>query len=335
MTSARGAKGFAVELIWVSEGLISVSALIEHLHSQGLPASEDSLQRLRTHDLIGKPKRLGRGKGSAYTSTQTERIRSVLQLQTQLGSNWSFAELAFWIAAHKLHEVPVKLVADHIAASIRLFIEVTNRLTERYATGREEPESTVARRMARYAMQRMIIVRDEPSRQVAELTLDALDICISLWHFNVPPSNVSRPLRRIVYTFYDPPIADEQFLAWQARLTENATMFSSNFKVNRLILVVDKALNKQPNLITLATHDALIGATLLQSGFNAVPDVEPKVGKTNTYLYTRLARAMLPVFAAMSVDIQLANSRNPYLLRLRRGDDLGLNKVMQQLYARK
>jgi hypothetical protein len=318
----------------VSEELLSVSALIEQLQSQGLPASEDSLQRLRTQYLIGKPKRLGRAKGSAYTAKQIERIRLVLHVQKQLGPKRSFAELAFWMAAHKLNDVPIKLVADHICESTRLFIKITNRLTERYATGRNEPESTIARRMARYAVQRMIVVRDESSRQAAEVALDALDICISLWYFSVPPSKVRRPLRRIVYTFYDPSIADEQFLIWQSRLAENATMFSSNFEVNSLILAVEKARNKQPKLIALAAHDAFICARLLQNGLNPVPDVEPNVGKTSKYLYTRLARAMLPLLAAISIDIQLANSRNPYLLRVRQGDDLGLSKFMLQLYTR-
>ena len=105
-------------------GLLSVSTLIEQLRSQGLPASEDSLQRLRDHDLIEKPKRLGRGRGSAYTEVQSEHIRTVLNLQVQLGTKWSFPELAFWEAANRIHNVPVKLVAEHSIRAYRSSLEL-------------------------------------------------------------------------------------------------------------------------------------------------------------------------------------------------------------------
>jgi hypothetical protein len=59
--------------------------------------------------------------------------------------------------------------------------------------------------------------------------------------------------------------------------------------------------------------------------------MKPHLGKASTYLYTRMARAMIPVLAALSIDIQLDDSRNPILLRLRAGDDLGIKSFIHSL----
>ncbi|HEV3092154.1 MAG TPA: hypothetical protein VGX91_12015 [Candidatus Cybelea sp.] len=313
------------------DGRVSVSILIEQLRLQGLLASEDSLQHLRDHDLIEKPKRLGRGKGSAYTQVQSEHIRNVLRLQVQLGTKWSFPELAFWMAANRLHNVPVKLVAKHIDSSVQVFIRTVNRLTDRYAKGRMQPEDTPAHKMARYATYRLIKVKDETSRQASLVAQDVLEICLNLWYFNLPPSKSYHLLRRIVYAFYDAPVADQQFLLWQQRLADHATLFSENFRANRLVASVQKALVTKPKIIVLAAKDALVGFKVLRGGLEPVPDMKPHLGKASTYLYTRMARAMIPVLAALSIDIQLDDSRNPILLRLRAGDDLGIKSFIHSL----
>jgi len=316
----------------VSEGgPVSISTLIEQLRLQGLPASEDSLQRLRDHDLIEKPKRLGRGKGSAYTQVQSECILTVLRLQAQLGSKWSFPELAFWEVANRLHNVPVKLVAEHIDSSVQVFVRSVNRLTDRYAKGRMQPGDTPAHKMARFATQRLITVKDETSRQASLVAQDVLEICLNLWYFNLAPSKSNHLLRRIVYAFYDAPVADQQFLIWQQRLADHATLFSENSRSNRLVAGVQKALVTKPKIIVLAAQDALVGFKVLRGGLEPARGMKPHLGKASTYHYTRLARAMIPVLAALSIDIQLDDSRNPILLRLRRGDDLGMRSFIRSL----
>jgi hypothetical protein len=312
-------------------GSVSVSALIEQLRLEGIFVSEDSLQRLRDHELIEKPRRLGRGRGSAYTNAQVEHVRAVLLLQGELGKKWSFSELAFWMAAYKLHNVPVELTAEYIDANVQLFVKTLNRLTERHGRGRAQPGDTLARKMARYFVRRSIVTTDEVSRQASALAQDALEICLSLWYFNETPSKTSRVLRRIIYSLYDPADADKQFLDWQQFLAEHATLFSENFRVNRLVSGVQKALGKQPKLITLAARDALLCFTLLQNVLDSVPGVKPRLAKSNVYLHARMAQGLVPILAALSVDIQLDNSRNSILRRLRDGDDFGTKSFLDSL----
>ena len=313
-------------------GLISVSSLIEQLRGEGLSASEDSLQRLRDNELIGNSKRLGRGFGSAYRSPQAQRIRTVLRIQHDLGAKWSYPELAFWMAAHKMHDVPVNLVAEHIQSSIELFVKIVTHLTDRSARGRGKPDESPARKMARRAAQQLIHVREAASQEAAALAEGLLELCLSLWYFNVPPSEVNRILRRIIYEVYDASVADKEFIVWQERISDHATLFSSDFRANRLVADVAKALNKEPLFITLAARDGLQGYMLIKGGLDEVPDVQLRVASSTAYFYTRLARVLVPMLSAVSIDVQLDNSSNQILLQMRAGDDLGIRAFVRNRY---
>ena len=102
---------------------------------------------------------------------------------------------------------------------------------------------------------------------------------------------------------------------------------------------MQKALATKPKIIVLAAQDALVGFKVLRGGLEPVPDMKPHLGKASTYLYSRMTRAAIPVLAALSIDIQLDDSRNPILLRLRRGDDLGIKRFIRSFtnnpYTRK
>ncbi len=311
--------------------LISVSALIEQLGSEGLTANDDSLQRFRDEELIDKPKSQGR-LGSGYTSQQVERIKNTLRIQKQLGAKWSYPELAFWMAANKMRDVPIHLVAEHVEDSIERFIKIIQRLTDRTARGRTEPGDTPARRMARRAVQQMIRVQDGASLQATVLAEGFLELCLSLWYFKVPLSEANGILRRIVYEVYDRSVADDQFRIWQERLANHATVFSDDFQANRLRADVQKALRKEPGLITRAAHDALLGYSRIKAGLEEVPNVQLRLSSSSAYLYTRLARVLVPMLAAVSIDVQLDNSRNPILHRLRQGHDFDLPEFFRNLY---
>jgi hypothetical protein len=311
--------------------LISISALIEQLRGEGLTAGDDSLQRLRDEALIDKPKSQGR-LGSAYTSPQVARINNILQIQKQLGPKWSYPELAFWMAANKMRDVPTGLIAEHIEGSIERFIQIIKRLTDRSARGRKMPGDSPARRMARHAVRQMARARDESSRQAAVIAEGCLELCLSLWYFKIPPSDANRILRRIVYEVYDRSVADDQFRIWQERLAVHVTVFSDNVQTNRLRADVQSALRKKPDLITRATRDALLGYTLIKTGLEEAPGAPLRLSSSSAYLYTRLARTVVPMLAAISIDVQLDNSRNPILLRLRQGDDFNIREFFRNSF---
>lgn len=320
----------------MSDGdLISVSDLIGQLLHNELRVSEDSLQRLRDLHLIPKPKSMGR-KGSGYQPAQVEHIRRVLCIQKDLGPKWTYEELAFWMAAWKLRNVPAPLVAEHIKRGTMLFLNGLERLADRSATGRRGGGGSPARRMARFAIRQLLhAANGQLNNDQTAVMLDIAEFIINLVHFQKAPSALSGDLRRIVYQVFSESDADSAFMSWQKWLSKNAAMFSRKPGENLVNGVLTKALNKDPNIVLRSARDAVLGALILKKGVDPVPMPTGVVPRTTEYLYTRVARNQIPSFAGISVDLQLKDPRNPYLLRLRRGEDLGFSSFVFNIMNKK
>lgn len=310
--------------------LTSVSEVIEQLHRDELPADEDSLQRLRDHDLIPKPKSMGR-KGHGYRSVQIEHIRKVLLIQKDLGKKWTYEELAFWMAAWKLHNVPPPLVAEHVKRGTLSYLNGLGRLADRSPTGRRSDDGPPARRMARFSISQLLHATNaQLTDEQATIMQDMTEFIINLFYFRIPPSALSGDLRRIIYMAYPESVADSEFISWQEWLTDNAAIFSRKPGANLVESQIRKALNKEPKILLRSAHDALRGILALKKGLDPVPMPSGDVSKTNQYLYSRIARNKVPALAGISVDLQLKDSQNPWLLRLRRGEDLGFSAFVAQ-----
>ena len=200
-----------------------------------------------------------------------------------------------------------------------------------------QPGDTPAHKMARLATHRLITVKDETSRQASLVAQDTLEYCLNLWYFNLPPSKSYHLLRRIVYAFYDAPVADQEFLIWQQRLADHATLFSENSRANRLV-GVQKALATKPKIIVLAAQDALVGFKVLRGGLEPVR-YETTLGKSE-HLPLQSDDARSDSSPRGSIHRHsTGRHRNPILLRLRRGDDLGIKRFIRSFtnnpYTRK
>jgi hypothetical protein len=349
LTKWSGAKRCDVELFTMgSSDLIPVSVAVERLQREGLlksasGAALDVLQGLRDHELSPKPKSVGR-KGYGYTTRQFEHIRNVLLIQRELGPKWSYEELAFWMAAQKLRDVPPHLVAAHIERGFKLFFSGMERIVERAPTGRKVNGSShsvrsfakgAAQRMARFAVRQMLAtagVRD--NAQSVDLTTALLQFVLNLWHFQIPLAKLSADLRHIIYEVYEEGVADERFAYWYDWLSRNESMFSKKLDANLVVQAVRKALRKNPKLVLLGAHDALLGVMLLKKWPRTDAEPEPRITKSNETLYMRVVRDLIPVFAGISIEVQLKDSRSELLQRLRRGEDLGFPEFVKRLEVR-
>lgn len=313
--------------------MISVTELVTQLRAENMNASEDAIQRLRDEGLAPLTKRMGR-RGCTYTPAQAEHIRRVFLIQRDLGPKWSFEELAFWMAAYGMRPVPPTLVAEHMKKGIADFISAGIRIADRAATGRRVGQGTPAHRMAVFAIRKFIrgLGRSIDLRAVAP-TVGLFEFILNLWYFQRPLSELSGDLRKLAYQWYDPSDADREFMRWQEWLMRNAGMFSKKPDANLFNRRIRLALDKNPQAILVAAGDALRAVLLLRRAVDPLSMPEGAPGETNTRLYVRMFGGLTPMLAGVSLDLQLKNPRNPYLERLRRGDDMGLPGLVASIMS--
>lgn len=245
----------------------------------------------------------------------------VHQIIKALGTKWSFGEVAFWMAAQRMHNTPFKLVAEHIQNSIQRFARYNELITERNQRGRLRPGETPAHAMARRNAKDLLGLYNENDPQVQhvdELLTATIELFLNLFYFKKPLAKLLGDLRRVIYLLVsDEKAAEREVASWYDYLARNKNILTER-RDNPLIRVAEAALRGNPHFLQRGARDSVHLFNLANEGLRDVPSLPVRHTKEVAVLIPRAMRTLGPFIAAISVDVQMKDSKNPALLQFRR-----------------
>jgi hypothetical protein len=258
---------------------------------------------------------------------QWERLKRLVVIDHQLFGRKSPEAVAYFAALWGI-DVPVALVAQHLIKSVHTVYGITRRWLIRQSSGFLDPRDLYEEDIRRLSVKaardvlKIVLVKNPIKRTIAKQFIEEVYFVVLQTVYSARPfPSIGASIRRVANgIFRAPTVALGARFLRNALKSEGPRFVDPAIGDNQILREIDSTQRDQPHLILRACRDSGLALLAVRRGFGNKDEHPPGPPPKLTGAARENARffyAVIPMFSAFFLAINLDNPKNRFLTILR------------------